>query len=362
MAEGRRFELLTACTVPVFKTGALDRSATPPQRSQHTVRNGEAQGPNRLVRNALHCATVSMLAGLVPVFLLLGLGVFARRFGLLDEPSATGLNRLVVYFALPALFIAKVGTSPLESALSPRLMFVTVIVAAAATVLGLWYARAAHLLPSQRGALAQGAMRGNIVYFTFPLILTLYGDDGLRLAAVSSTVLIPVMNLLAVAALELYRPPGVRDRHIVVRVLANPIVLGGAPEPRTRDRALAAVGLARGDAQRPRRPGIPRCAAGAWRPARGRAVAPHVAAPWGRRGHQARADAPGRVVGPEAASGQRRWRPPSGVLMLAAPTAVASHSVAAELGGDVEFSSSCVLVTTVLSVLTYVGWVLVLPQ
>ena len=51
-----------------------------------------------------------------------------------------------------------------------------------------------------------------------------------------------------------------------------------------------------------------------------------------------------------------------GVLMLAAPTAVASHSVAAELGGDVELSSSCVLVTTVLSVATYVAWVLLLPR
>jgi len=75
-----------------------------------------------------------MLAGLVPVFLLLVLGVVARRAGLLDEPSASGLNRIVVYIALPALFIAKVGTSPLESALSPRLMVVTVGVAALATL------------------------------------------------------------------------------------------------------------------------------------------------------------------------------------------------------------------------------------
>ena len=79
-----------------------------------------------------------MLAGLVPVFLLLGLGVFARRIGLLDEASATGLNRLVVYFALPALFIAKVGTAPLESAFSPRVILVTVAIVAAATGLGLW--------------------------------------------------------------------------------------------------------------------------------------------------------------------------------------------------------------------------------
>jgi predicted permease len=36
--------------------------------------------------------------------------------------------------------------------------------------------------------------------------------------------------------------------------------------------------------------------------------------------------------------------------------------VAASLGGDIDLASSCVLVTTVLSVVTYVGWVLLLPQ
>jgi len=302
-----------------------------------------------------------MLAGLAPVFLLIGLGVFARRIGLLDEASATGLNRLVLYFALPALFIAKVGTSPLESALSPRVIFVTVAIVAAATVLGLWYARAAHLPPQQRGALAQGAMRGNIVYFTFPVILTLYGEDGLRLAAVSSTVLVPVMNLLAVAALELYRPPEARDRHIFVRVVANPIVVG----------ALMGLFLAIVH----------------WRP-------------WGWLGTTLNALAdlafPGALLALgaqlEVAQWRRMWRSLGvaagiklllmpvggwwilkllgaspletavGVLLLAAPTAVASHSVAAELGGDVEFSSSCVLVTTVLSVATYVVWVLLLSS
>ena len=103
---------------------------------------------------------MTTLAGLVPIFLLLGLGVVARRLAILNDAAAMGLNRVVVYFALPALFIAKVGTSPLESALSPRLMVVTVAMVGLATVLALWYARAAALPPPQRGALAQGGLAG----------------------------------------------------------------------------------------------------------------------------------------------------------------------------------------------------------
>jgi len=48
------------------------------------------------------------------------------------------------------------------------------------------------------------------------------------------------------------------------------------------------------------------------------------------------------------------------VLLLAAPTAVASHSVAADLGGDPELAGACVLFTTIVSVATYIGWVFLL--
>jgi predicted permease len=304
---------------------------------------------------------MAMLAGLVPIFLLMGLGVVARRSGVLGEAAAAGLNRLVMYFALPALFIAKVGTSPLESALSPRLMLVAVVVLCVAVVVALIAARALRLPRPQRGTLAQAAIRGNIVYFTFPLILTLYGDDGLRLAAVTSTVVIPTMTLLAVAALERYRPAGERDLHIALRVLANPIVIG----------ALLSLFLA----------------VVHWRP-------------WGWLATTLNALAdlafPGALLALGAELEVGRWRglwrsltaasviklvlmpslgwwllailgaPPReiaiGALVLAAPTAVVSHSVAASLGGDVDLASSCVLVTTVLSVVTYVGWVLLLPR
>lgn len=302
---------------------------------------------------------MAMLAGLVPIFLILGLGVVARRFGLLDDASATGLNRLVVYIALPALFIAKVGTAPLESALSVRLMFATAVVSAAATLLALGWARALRLPPSHRGALAQGAVRGNIVYFTFPLILTTYGDDALRLAAVTATVLIPVMNLLAVAALELYRPAGSKDTHIILRVIGNPIVIG----------ALASLLLA-----------LVHWRPWGWLDTTLNALA-DLAFPgallalgaqlevgqWRKLWHSLAAASVVKLALMPAAGwwllrllGASPGEIAVGVLLLAAPTAVASHSVAADLGGDVELAGSCVLVTTVLSVATYVVWVLLL--
>ncbi len=302
---------------------------------------------------------MTVVGGLLPVFLLLALGVACRRFGLLNEVSAGGLNAVVANLALPALFIIKVGGSPLEAGLSLRAMAVAVAVTAAAAAVGVAAASWRRLPRSQRGVFAQAALRGNIVYFTFPLILTTYGAGGLHLAAVTSTVLIPAMNLLAVGALEAYRPAGAAKTHVVVRVLANPMVVG----------ALLGLGL-----------GI-----AGWQPW-----------PWLATTLNALADLafPGALLALGAQLEVRRlrtmWRtltavsaiklvamPALGwwamralhapheelavtVLLLAAPTAVASHSVAADLGGDPDLAGACVLFTTIASVATYVVWVVLL--
>ncbi|MFI5165904.1 MAG: AEC family transporter [Thermoanaerobaculales bacterium] len=298
---------------------------------------------------------MSVLAGLVPVFLMVAVGVAARHFRVLDDATANGLNRLVTNLALPALFISTVGTAPLESAFSLRLIGVTAVVAVVITAVALLLASAWRLPPSHRGVLAQGSQRGNIVYFTFPIILAIYGRPGLQLAAVTSTLLIPVMNLLAVGVFEHYRAERRGNIRFLVRVLANPLVssallglllaalhwqpwawldnllktlaamafpcallaLGaqlGVGQLRALRRSLAAVGVLK-------------------------LIAMPALAWWLL--HLLHAP-------PQEAA--------IGVLLMASPTAVASHSVAADLGGDPELASACVLVTTLASVATYAAW------
>jgi hypothetical protein len=297
-----------------------------------------------------------MILGLVPIFVLLGVGVACRRFGLLNQAGAATLNALVANIALPALFISTVGPARLDTSLSWRSMAVCVGVVVLATGAAVVCARLAGLPRDQRGVVAQAVMRGNVVYFTFPLILSVYGQPGLQLAAVTSTALIPAMNLIAVAVLELHLADHRGWSRVASRVVANPLVIA----------ALLSLALA----------------AVSWRPW-----------PWLASSIKTLADMafPGALLalGAQLAPDQwrSRWRPLAGVslgklillpaaawfllhllgaspleqavgvLLMAAPTAVASNAVAADLGGDTELAGSCVLVTTVLSVATYIAWV-----
>ena len=304
-----------------------------------------------------YTARVEVFAGLVPVFVILAVGVAARHAGLVNEAGAVGLNRLVAQVALPALLLLKVGTSSLSDSFSPPVVVVTaglvLVTTVAALMLGRWW----RLPWAQRGVLAQAAQRGNLAYVAFPVIQATGGEEALRLAAVTAAVLIPIMNLLAILGLERYR--GRREGLGVLRVLANPLVasaFGGL--------ALAALG---------------------WHPwgwlAASLETLADFALPaallslgaqltlgrWGRLGRPLAAAVGFKLVVQPAlgwwvlsalqASPQEVL---VGVMLLAAPSAVASYPVAVELGGDRDLAAATVVVSTLGAVVAYVAWNLLL--
>jgi predicted permease len=312
--------------------------------------------PSSSVR--LHYVPVVVLSGLIPVFLLVALGVAARRLGLLSEAAAVGLNRLVANLALPALLLLKIGTADLRQSFSGVLVATTSGVLLATTVVALALAAAWGLRRPQRGVFAQAAMRGNLVYVGFPIILATLGETGLEQAAVTVAVLIPLMNVVSVGVLEAFRGEGARiDARVVLRIVVNPMVVGAlgglvlaalAWHPWSWLRstlnilssfALPGALLALGAQLRLGR------WAGVWKPA--------VVASVIKLGIQ-----PALVWWLLGVFGLTGLPAAVGVMLLAAPTAVASYPVAADLGGDTDLAAAAVMLPTIASAVTYVGWAL----
>jgi len=302
---------------------------------------------------------MTALSALVPIFLLLLTGLAARRCGLLDGAAAAGLNRLVVMVALPALLLLKVGTSPLQVSFAPAVALVTAGLTIAAAVGGVLAARWVGLPARQQGVAAQAVMRSNIAFVAFPVVLTALGEDALRVAAVTGAVLIPVMNFLSVAVLEWAHSGARTTWQVALRVAVNPLVaaataglglaaLGWQPWPWLEgflailaDFALPGALLALG-AELSAGRWVP-----LWRPVVAVAAGKMLVVPllgwWlmslmGVSGHDL-------VVG---------------VLLLGAPTAVASYSVAAQLGGDTALAGACLVATTAVTPLTYFAILVIL--
>jgi len=142
-----------------------------------------------------------VLQGIVPVFLLAGLGTLARHLGWAGPRFVSDLNRIIYWFAVPALLLRLLGTARLGEAFDPR-MLGSCLAATAFGGIVAWVGAGLTREPGPRnGVLVQAAIRGNLVFMGFPVVFAASGTGGLTVAAVVAGVLIPFQNVLAVGAL-----------------------------------------------------------------------------------------------------------------------------------------------------------------
>jgi malonate transporter and related proteins len=117
----------------------------------------------------MHFAVLKTLA---PIFIVIGLGFFAGRRGIIDNKHVGALNALVMTFALPAsLFVAMSTTARRDMLQEGQLFFLLGMVTLAFFVK--WYFVEHHLYKVPR---AKAAVQAMVVAFQLRRRFTACGD------------------------------------------------------------------------------------------------------------------------------------------------------------------------------------------
>lgn len=164
----------------------------------------------------------------VPVFVVIGLGYALKRTGLIDSAFLFQTNRLVYYICLPLLLFHKIGTADFSSNFNGPLLWGSALAIALAFLLSYGYALLRRYPPAIAGAFSQGAFRGNLAYVGLAIVFNAYGNEGLTRAGILMGFLVPVLNFFAVIALLLpHKGTDSRSgiRLIARQILANPLIL-----------------------------------------------------------------------------------------------------------------------------------------
>ena len=294
----------------------------------------------------------TVLPIVLPVFAIIWLGWLIRRIGLVDSAFFTQSNSLVFYVCLPLLLVYKIGSADFASSVNPGLVLGTGLAIflcfGSAFLLG-------HLRgysPAIHGAFSQGAFRGNLAYIGLAIIYNAFGDPGLARAGVLLGFLVPLLNIFAILALTLPNRRTVPPRTILYQMIGNPLILASLagiawsyfhiPMPLVIDRflhivtamtlplALLAIG-------------------GTFSLARLRGdTATAVLATFIKLGFQ-----PLLAAGLLILFGVRGMDLGIGLIMAGAPTAVTTYIMADQMGGDAQLSGSIVVMSTMLSLVTY---------
>ncbi|WP_316348307.1 AEC family transporter [Desulfuromonas acetoxidans] len=291
----------------------------------------------------------------LPVFLVIILGWFLRRIRLIDETFLFQVNRLVYYVCLPLLLFYKIATADFSRNFNGSVVFATMTCVVVGFAVSYAYAAWRSYPPMKLGTFAQGSFRGNLAYMGLAIVFNAHGDEGLTRASVLMGFLVPLYNLLAVSALLLphrHSGQGKGWRFWSMQVIENPLILaacGGIawsyfswPLPIVIDRGLhIATGMTLPLAL------LSLGGAFSLNRLRGDLVCAGMAMGTKLLWMPLLAYLLLRYLGVSGLDLQ------VGVLLSAAPTAMATFIMAQQMKGDAELAGSIVVMTTAMSSLSY---------
>jgi len=160
-----------------------------------------------------------------PIFITMALGYLIKLTGIMTENTVLQVNKMIFLVLLPLLVFMNIYNS--DSFTSLRLDLVIFIVAG--TVIQFFIALSITLLSeknnAQRGAILQGMFRSNYVLFAIPIALAIFGSDTAGVASLLIGIIIPLYNVLAVIALEMFNGGQPSFFKTIFGIIKNPLII-----------------------------------------------------------------------------------------------------------------------------------------
>lgn len=166
----------------------------------------------------------------LPIFIMMMLGYFLRRIGLVTQEFADAANTFVFKICLPLVLFDDLYQMDIAAAWDGG--FVAFCAAATLGSIALcWLVSRAFGKQPWRGEFIQASYRSGAAFLGIAFLLSIYGEAGAAPLMVIGAV--PIYNVSAVVILELMRP-GKVDRGVspeLIRstirgIVTNPIILG----------------------------------------------------------------------------------------------------------------------------------------
>ncbi len=161
-----------------------------------------------------------------PIFVILALGVWLMRVGMLTDAFVAVGSRLVFTIALPALLFISIGTTRFEESANFALIAFGACATVAVYLLLEALARRFVAPARDRGVVVQGAFRSNMGIIGLAYCVNAYGDAALAAASLYLGLITILFNVLSVITLSrsLHKSQGAG--RIVRGIATNPLIIG----------------------------------------------------------------------------------------------------------------------------------------
>lgn len=297
----------------------------------------------------------------IPLFLMIAAGCFARRIHLISPAAAKEANGLCFKLFMSVLMFYNIYTSDLRSAFDVPLVLFCEGGILLEFLLGLVIICRIEPSPPARGVMLQSFFRINAILLGVPIATTLFGEGNIGSITIILGIVVPTINILSVVALELFRGGRPNPRQIARGVITNPLVLGavaGYLAALLQLRLPTALESAVTSIARGATPMALVLMGALLNFDRIRASARNLAICVLQR----LVIAPAIFLSLAVALGYRQQALCTVLIAFAAPVAINSYTMAAQMEGDADLAGGIVLLTSLFSCLTLFLWIWLLKS
>ena len=174
---------------------------------------------------------VTAVNAVVPVVLLILLGYLLKQKKFISKEFVKIGNKLVFNVCLPCMLFINVYSIESFRSIEWSIVIYGIIMLVAIFLLGLITAIAVTKVPERRGVILQCSFRSNIAIIGLSLAAALGGDKAVAVASIVSSFTVPVVNILAVIALSMFKEDGQNKtsiKSVLLGIAKNPLIIAVA--------------------------------------------------------------------------------------------------------------------------------------
>jgi predicted permease len=165
------------------------------------------------------------LGVVLPLFVVMAIGYLARMVKLIDDSGVGVVNRLVFWVFLPAILFVSVYETNLQEAFNFPLVLFSTLGTTLVFLVSFFLVPKLEKKRDRCGVIIQGLIRGNEVYFGFPIVVSLIGAQYLGLMSIVVAFAVLFYNGYSIFALEYFKGDTVDKREISKNLITNPFIL-----------------------------------------------------------------------------------------------------------------------------------------
>lgn len=165
---------------------------------------------------------------IMPFVVYMAAGWLSRKLHYTDTEFLTRLNRVVFQMFFPIIMFRNFYNMDVSGGIRfGYVIFAFVLVMAVFWSLFFIIGKTGWIKEKPRKSVViQGIYRSNAILFALPLCTSVFGDAGTAAASLLLAIIVPTFNILAVIDLEYFSGKTPTASELLKRVLTNPLILG----------------------------------------------------------------------------------------------------------------------------------------